>query len=430
MNKNDNNIKNLIDLKILKTFFEKKQKEWKIDWEIKFNISWSIKWPDIFWNYLLKLWDKKYLLDENLNVLSWTEFISIIPFDERCYIWNLGWKCVFFDTKTNDIIEIAEHEDKYQAKIFWKNTLSDDEYFINISKAARIVWKNEKDDKLKLLFKSFLIKFLDEIKNDIKWDDEKLNYEISKFWESCEKYIRFLIWAYKYMYEWNITKYLSWKSGKEWNKLKNSNELKKKFPNIYLAMHELDDIENVLLNEKWNVLWYLKKVNWKYHYINSKWNTTLVYDDFRGPDKFWNIITKKDEKSYFLNWNFEYPFFWFDEIIWSDNNWNYLWKSKDKYCLIIWTTWKILKLENKADSEKTNEPNIKNECFKKIEWPDNNKNYIVKTLWWFDSYLVNGKWKIISESYFKIESNNETWNYNALSLSWNINLDKNGKIVK
>lgn len=418
---------NLINAKIIRALFEHQ----KIKWEFLFDIKWSVVWPDIFWNYLLKLWDKKFLLDENLNTLSWLEFLSIIPFDDRCYIWNLGWKCVFLDTMTNDIIEIAEHDDKYQAKIYWKNILSDDEYFINICKDAWIIWKNEKDDKLKLLFKSFLIKFLDEIKNDYKWDDKKLSYEVSKFWESCEKYIWFLIWAYKYMYEWNITKYLAWKSWIERNKLKNSKELKKKFPNIYLAMNDLDDIENVIINSKWNVLWYLKKIDWKYNYINDNWNLVLVYDDFIWPDKNGNIITKKDEKYYFLNWNFKYPFFWFDEIVWPDNNGNYIWKFKDKYCLIIWDSWKIVKIDNEEGFEnKNHEPNIKNECFKSIEWPDKNWNYIVQTLWWFDSYLVNEKWEIISKPYFKIELDNETWIYNILNISWNLKLDKNWNIVK
>ena len=418
---------NIINAKIIKALFENQ----KIKWEFLFDIKGSVTWPDIFWNYLLKFWDKKSLLDENLNTLSWLEFLSIIPFDDRCYIWNLGWKCVFLDTKTNDIIEIAEHDDKYQAKIYWKNILSDDEYFINICKDARIIWKNEKDDKLKLLFKSFLIKFLDEIKNDYKWDDNKLNYEISKFWESCEKYIRFLIWAYKYMYEWTITKYLAWKSWIERNKLKNSKELKKKFPNIYLAMNDLDDIENVIVNSKWNVLWYLKKIDWKYNYINDNWNLALVYDDFIWPDKNGNIITKKNEKYYFLNWSFEYPFFWFDEIVWPDNKGNYIWKFKDKYCLIIWDSWKIVKIDNEEVAEnKNHEPNIKNESFKNIEWPDKNWNYILQTLWWFDSYLFNEKWDIISKAYFKIELDNETWIYNTLNISWNLKLDKNWNIVK
>lgn len=417
---------NIINAKIIKALFEKQ----KIKWEFLFDVKWSVVWPDTFWNYVLMFWNKKFLLDKNLNILSPTEFISIIPFDDRCYIWNLWWKCVFFDLKSKDIIEIIEHEDKYQAKIYWENKLSKYEYYIKLCNEARIIWKNEKDNKLKLLFKSFLIKFLEEIKNDNKWDSKKLNEEISKFWEACEKYIWYMIWAYKYMYEWIITKYLAWKSSTERNNLKNSKELKKKFPNIYLAMNELDDIENVIINEKWNVQWYLKKIDWKYNYINESWNLVLIYDDFKWPDKNGNIITKKDEKYYFLNWNFEYPFFWFDEIEWADNNLNYIWKFNDKNCLIIWKEWRIFSTNKESKLNKKWEPDIKYECFKTIEWPDKNGNYIIKTIWWFDSYLVNLNWEIISKPYFKIELDDKKWIYNVLSIQWKCKLDKNWKIIK
>jgi len=417
---------NLVNTKIVKNLL----KNQKIDWEVTFEIRWSIKWPDTFWNYLLKINGKEILLDKNLEELCPLEFIRIIPYDTRCYIGDLGWKCVFINKKTKQIVELADLDDKYKAKIFWKEKTTENKYFKNLYQNIRVLTNNESDKKLKLIFQPFLIKFLEEIKNEYRDNQQKLNEEIAKFWKACEKYFAYLLWSYKYMYNWEITKYLSWKSCKERDKLKNSKELKKKFPNLYLAMNELDDIENVIVNEKWDVLWYLKKIDWKYHYINKKWNTVLVYNDFKWPDKNWNIVTKKDDKYYFLNWNFEYPNFWFDEIIWPDEKWNYIWMFKEKTCLIIWNLWKIFKLDNEKCDEKYFEPNIKNECFKSIEWPDKNWNYILQTIWWFDSYLINEKWEIISKPYFKIKLDNETSTYNILNISWNLKLDKNWNIVK
>ena len=420
---------NQVSSTLLKLFFRKQieksgESAEKSEQEININVQWSIKWPDSFWNYVLSFDGKKILLDENLNDVTWLEFVGITPYNDRYYVCDMWGQCVFFDTQTWKVIEFAEFWREVRAKIYWTDELCDDEFMEDLCRKSIILYPNENREGLILKFQTFLYKYY----QNILWKDIDLNSklkETSEFGKECKNILIFLMWAYEYMYNREITNYLSWKDSNTWRKLRESEILKEMYPDLYLAMRELDFLKNVLLNTKWEICGYITIKDWKCRYIQTDW-TMSEYDDFIWPDIYGNIITQKWSKKYFINSNFQYPFFWFDDIIWPDKNGIYILKAKNKRCLVWSVTWKLFSLSEWPTH--WNEPDYIAECFDSIQWPDKNNNYIVKRTKWY--FLVNKEWEKISDTYIYLSFIPETWNYKTLSMSWNSILDKDGKVIK
>ena len=422
-------LKNQVSSTILKLLFKKQIKnsaesDEKSEQEININIQWSIKWPDKFWNYVLTFDGKKILLDENLNDITWLEFVWITPYNDKYYICDLWKKCVFFNTQTWDLVEFAEVWQVSRAKIYGKDELCDDEYLCDLCNKSIKLFPNENKKTLILWFYAFLSRYY----HDIIWKDidigEKIQ-ETSEFGKECKTIFSFLFWIYEYMYNWKITNFLAWKDSEIWDDLKESELLKEMYPDLYLGIHELNFLKNVLIDKSGNVCGYVVIKNGVCSYFQTDW-TVLQYDDFIWPDEYGNIITKQKNKKYFINSNFQYPFCGFDEIIWPDKNWNYILKIRNKQCFLSVGIWKILNL---SDSESNwNEPNFTTECFDSIHWPDKNNNYVIKSSRWY--FLVNSKWERISNFYLSLELNSETWNYKTLNMDGVCILNENWWIIK
>ena len=160
---------------------------------------------------------------------------------------------------------------KYQPMIYGTNEIYTDEYFENICENMWILEWNENKEKIELIFKSFLMDLLKLIKQNNQNDKKKLEDEVENFWKMCEKYISWLTWAYEYIYKGKITKNLAWKNEPDREKFRDIKLLRNRFPNLYLAMYEINFIENIFIDNKWNFLWYLKKEDWKYIWVDGKW---------------------------------------------------------------------------------------------------------------------------------------------------------------
>ena len=421
-------LKNQINSSILKLFFKKEVKKSaesteNPQQEININIQWSIKWPDKFWNYVMSFDGKKILLDENLNDITWLEFVGIMPYDDRYYVGDVWQKCVFYDMQSWKVVEFAEVWSEVRPKIYEKDELSNDEFLADVCAKSIKLFPGESEKMLVVWFYAFLNKYYQHIiwKNI---DIESKMHEASKFGEECKQIFSFLMWTYEYMYNGKITNFLAWKDSEIRQKLKESETLKEMYPDLYLTMHGLDFIKNVLINKEWEVCGYVIVKNWICSYVQIDW-TVSQYDDFIWPDKYGNIITKQWDKQYFMNSAFQYPFCWFDKINWPDKNGNYILKLKNKRCIVPKNTWNIFSISGVIAN--WNEPDFTNECFDQIQWPDENNNYIIKSSRWY--FLLNGKWEKISDFYWKIESEAKIWGYKVLTLSWISSLDKDWKMV-
>lgn len=422
-------LKEQLNSAILKLFFKKnmnESKEWREnrEQEVNFNIQWSIKWPDKFWNYIMSYDGKKILVDEKLNDITWLEFVWLMPYNDRYYVCDLWKKCVFFDTQTWNTIEFAETWKACRPKVYWKDELCDDEFMIDLCGKSIKHFENENQKTLTVWFYWFLVKYY----KNILWKNidvtEKMS-ETSEFGKQVNSIFSFLMWTYEYMYNWRITNFLAWKDVTLREELKESDLLKTTFPDLYLGMHELDFVKNVLIDKNWNVCGYVIVQHWICYYVQLDWTMTK-YDDFIWPDKYWNIITRQWNKKYFINSNFKYPFCGFDEIHWPDKNWNFVLKFKNKRCFVPINTWMIFGI---SDQESTwNEPNFTTECFDIIQWPDENNNYKIKCSKWY--FLLNWKWEKISDIFLSLDFIPETRNYKALNMSRSAILDKDWKILK
>lgn len=428
--KRSNELSKQVGSSILKLLFKKqvnklKESDENIEQEININIQWSIKWPDRFWNYVMSFDGKKILLDENLNDVMWLEFVWIMPYNDRYYICDIWKKCVFYDTQTWTVVEFAEVWQTCMPKIYDEDKPCHDEFLSDLCSKSIRLFPNENKKTLMLWFYGFL----NEYYQDILWKDidiEAKMQETSKFGKECNDIFSFLMWAYEYMYNWKITNFLAWKDGKLWKELKESEVLKEMYPDLYLAMRELDFLKNVLLDSNWNICGYVIIKDWICAYVQMDW-TISQYDDFIWPDKYGNIITRQWDKKYFMNSNFQYPFCGFDEILWPDKNGNYILKLWSKLCFVSVASWKTLSISD--SNSYWNEPNYKAECFDAVQWPDENNNYILKCSKWY--FLVNGKWEKISDIYLlRIEPISGSWNYKASSMSWTFIIGSNWKVVK
>ena len=155
---------NQVSSTILKLFFKKQMEKSgetteKPEQEININIQWSIKWPDKFWNYVLSFDGKKILLDENLNDVTWLEFIGIMPYNDRYYICDVWKKCMFFDTHTWNVIEFAEFWHEVRPKIYGKDELCNDKFLDNLCKKSIQLYPDENRKALVLWFDAFLHKY-------------------------------------------------------------------------------------------------------------------------------------------------------------------------------------------------------------------------------------------------------------------------------
>jgi len=394
-----------------------------VEQEINVHVHWSIKWPDIFWNYVVTGDDgKKRLVDEHINNITWLVFSGVMPNNDRYYICDVWKKCVFFDTQTWKIVEFAEVWKEYRPKIYGKDEVCNDEFFVDLCNNSVPLYPNQPRGSLIVWFEAFLKKAY----HSVVWKDidhEARVEEASQLGRESSPILCYLMWAYEYMYNWKITKYLAWKNDEIWNKLAESEVLKKMYPDLYLTMRELDSLKNVLLDEKWNIIWYIRKVAWKYEYT-IEWSQTIILDAFEWPDRNGSSIMWINDKFYFINKDFPFRSFWFDKIEWPDKNGNYLWYSDWKECLIFWTGNVLTNGSDKIDGNKPWYGNFLSMC----EGPDKNRNYIV-SFGGMDTFLINRKGDILAK-YLSIKEPDINGNYVVVDLKhWSNVIDKSWSLL-
>ncbi|MDR2540948.1 MAG: hypothetical protein LBD11_04115 [Candidatus Peribacteria bacterium] len=198
-------------------------------------------------------------------------------------------------------------------------------------------------------------------------------------------------------------------------------DFKQKYPNLYLAAHELQKIKEILVNENGQVVGYIEKKGDKYGYRtpDKQWDEGLEYDDFIGPDPQGNIITVINGKKFFINDDFPYPKMEFDQIDGPDSQGNYVAHQKKKQYFIR-KDGTLLTL-NLSDSDTQ-------ESWDRIEKIDKNQNYILDQ--GESSYLVNAEGNFISNAYLDISTIDDCGYYQAITPEGGvILLDKTGKEI-
>ncbi|MDR0859896.1 MAG: hypothetical protein LBO09_02730 [Candidatus Peribacteria bacterium] len=190
-------------------------------------------------------------------------------------------------------------------------------------------------------------------------------------------------------------------------------DFKAKYPDLYLAAHELQKIKEILINKKGKVIGYIEKKGEKYGYKtpDKQWKEGLEFDDFRGPDIHGNIITVINGESFFINIDFPLQKAAFKQIEGPDENGNYIAHQNNHTHYLIKKNGTLC-------------GNVRNQ----IEKPDLNNNYL--TSHEGDFCLIDSNGDKISDFYLHIKNADENGYYLATSTQGVNILDKGGyKVV-
>ncbi len=225
---------------------------------------------------------------------------------------------LYIDASTKQLFFLDVDSDEVKFKTDNEEEIVDTTKLDHIKEKMTPIYPGIHKGVLEKVFKNLLFQYEIDI---LAKNPEEVFANSGKVSKNYKNLLYALYGVYYYLYHGQITPPLVGKKAELRSDLLQFPFLKETLPDIYLAMHELQKIKEILVNPNGEVLGYIEKKGKHYGYRTSDGERLddVLFEDFRGPDTQGNIIIKNGGKEYFIHENFPDKDFGFDNIEEADS---------------------------------------------------------------------------------------------------------------